>query len=95
LEVPHIFCTVRSALNAIGIPAETPGAAFQIIVPFMFFVIGLRFLGLGISSARAVVQGEDAMRRLEAEEHERLAAVQASVSGDEEPDPELGPGGKP
>jgi TRAP-type C4-dicarboxylate transport system permease small subunit len=85
VEVPWIFCGVRKAFNTIGVPAETPGAAFQIVVPFMFFVIGLRFLGLGIAAALAVMQGEEAMKRLEAEEHARLAAIHATSSGHDDP----------
>jgi hypothetical protein len=86
VEVPHIFCGVRAVLNAIGVPAETPGAAFQIIVPFMFFVIGCRFLGLGIGAGLAVMQGEEALNRLEAEEHARMAAIHAAASGHDDDD---------
>lgn len=82
LEVPTLFCGVRRLLGAAAIPAETPGAAFQIIVPFMFVVIGLRFLGIGIGAAIAVLQGEQALLRLDAQEHARLAAVRAAVAGD-------------
>jgi TRAP-type C4-dicarboxylate transport system permease small subunit len=82
VEVPRVFCVVRSVLGAIGITAETPGAAFQIIVPFMFLVISLRFLGIGVGAGLAVVHGQEAMLRLEREEHERLAAVHAAVAGD-------------
>jgi TRAP-type C4-dicarboxylate transport system permease small subunit len=89
VERPSIFCGVRSALNALGIPAETPGAAFQIVVPFMFLVMSLRFFGIGISSGLAVISGEEAMNRLEAEEHARLAAVHASLTTGEPEHPEL------
>jgi len=82
LEVPKLFCRMRAVLNAVGVPAETPGATFQIIVPFMFIVIGLRFLGIGIGAAIAVRQGGEALLRLDAEEHARLAAVHAAVAGD-------------
>jgi TRAP-type C4-dicarboxylate transport system permease small subunit len=81
-EIPHIFCGVRSVLRVVGVQAETPGSAFQIIVPFMFFVIGLRFLGIGVSATRAVLEGEEAMLRLEAEEHARIALVHASLTAD-------------
>jgi len=83
VEVPHIFCGVRSTLKVFGVTAETPGAAFQIVVPFMFIVMGLRFLGIGIGAARAVIEGDAAIHRLEAEEHARLAAIHAAVSGEE------------
>jgi TRAP-type C4-dicarboxylate transport system permease small subunit len=79
VEKPGVFCAVRSVLNGLGSPAETPGAAFQIIVPFMFFVMGLRFLGIGISSGIAVAKGDAAIAELEAEEHARMAAVHASL----------------
>jgi TRAP-type C4-dicarboxylate transport system permease small subunit len=85
LEAPKTFCAFRSVLRAVGVTAETPGAAFQLVVPFMFVIMGLRFLGIGIGSGLAVLQGEEAMRRLEEIEHARLAAVHASVSGDAPP----------
>jgi hypothetical protein len=81
VEVPHVFCGVRSVLRVFGVTAETPGAAFQMIVPFMFFVIGLRFLGAGFSAGSAVIKGEDAIHVLELEEQARLAAVHAAASG--------------
>jgi len=84
-DVPRIFCAVRKVLRALGIAAEAPGAAFQIIVPFMFLVISLRFFGRGIAAASAVAQGEPALKRLEADEHARLAAVQAASSGQVHP----------
>jgi hypothetical protein len=82
VEVPTLFCGVRAVLNGAGIPAETPGAVFQLIVPFMFVVMGMRFLGIGIGAAIAVLQGEDALLRMDTEEHARLAAVHAAVAGD-------------
>jgi TRAP-type C4-dicarboxylate transport system permease small subunit len=82
VDRPTIFCGVRKVLSVVGIPAETPGAAFQIVVPIMFFVIGVRFIGLGIGAAYAVKQGPEALARLEAEEHARLAEVHAAVSGE-------------
>jgi hypothetical protein len=82
VERPTLFCGVRAVLNVVGIPAETPGAAFQIVVPIMFFVIGIRFIGLGIGAAVAVQQGPAALERAEQEEHARLAEVHAAVSGE-------------
>jgi TRAP-type C4-dicarboxylate transport system permease small subunit len=81
VEVPTSFCAVRSALKVFGITAETPGSAFQLIVPFMFMVMGLRFFGAGMSAGRAVLEGEDALRRLDEEEHARLNAVHAAAGG--------------
>ncbi|MET0384530.1 MAG: TRAP transporter small permease subunit [Polyangiales bacterium] len=82
LEIPTVFCGIRSVLGSIGLKPETPGAAFQLVVPFMFIVIGLRFLGAGISATLGVVGGVEALTRLDEEEHARLAAVHAAVSGD-------------
>jgi TRAP-type C4-dicarboxylate transport system permease small subunit len=87
LSVPRSFCTVRSGLKIFGITAETPGAAFQLIVPFMFFVMGLRFMGAGLGAAAAVASGDEAMRELEAEEHARLQAVHAAVGGGDDSEP--------
>lgn len=50
LEVPSIFCGVRSALSAIGVPVETPEAALQLIVPVAFVLISVRLLANGIGS---------------------------------------------
>jgi TRAP-type C4-dicarboxylate transport system permease small subunit len=83
MQVPSGFCAVRSVLKVFGVTAETPGAAFQLIVPFMFFVMGLRFFGAGLGAASAVAAGEGAMRKLEEEEHARLQAVHAAVGGGE------------
>jgi TRAP-type C4-dicarboxylate transport system permease small subunit len=82
VDRPTVFCMARKVINAFGVPAETPAASFQIIVPLLFMVIGLRFLGIGIGSAVAVFQGPAALERLEAEEHARLAEVHAAVSGE-------------
>jgi TRAP-type C4-dicarboxylate transport system permease small subunit len=97
VDKPGMFCAVRGLLNAFGVPAETPGASFQIIVPFMFFVMGLRFLGIGIAAAIAVSKGEDALQELEREEHERMAAVHDSLKLDPsvEPPPPTEPEARP
>lgn len=81
VEAPTMFCGVRSGLKLVGITAETPGAAFQLIVPFMFMVMGLRFLGVGIGTAMGVAKGGDALRKMDEEEHARMAAVHAAVDG--------------
>jgi TRAP-type C4-dicarboxylate transport system permease small subunit len=99
VERPAIFCVVRTVLNAVGVPAETPGAAFQIVVPIMFIAIGFRYVCYGIGAAIAVHQGPAAMERAEAEEQARLAEVHASVSGERQglaaSDPPPAGGGAP
>ncbi|MEY4575609.1 MAG: hypothetical protein RL701_312 [Pseudomonadota bacterium] len=85
IEVPKGFCMLRKTLGAFGVQPETPGSAFQLIVPIMFVIMGLRFLGIGIGTAIAVLKGGEALEHLEAEEQARLAAVHASVSSGEPP----------
>ena len=81
VEVPTMFCGVRRGLKLFGVTAETPGAAFQLVVPFMFIVMGLRFLGVGIGTAIGVAEGEESLKRMDDEEHARQAAVHAAVGG--------------
>lgn len=50
LEMPTIFCGVRSALASLGVPVETPDAALQLIVPVMFIVMAVRLLANGTSA---------------------------------------------
>ena len=76
---PSVFCAARKALGAIGIPAETPGATFQIMIPVMLFVVALRFIGQGVGAGIALSKGVEAMECAEAEEKARLDAVRASV----------------
>ena len=82
VDKPGTFCAIRSVFHAFGAPAETPGAAFQVVVPLMFLIMGVRFLGIGIAAALAVSKGEAALLELEREEHERLAAVHDSLTLD-------------
>jgi hypothetical protein len=77
---PRIFCAFRAALNAVGIPAETLGAAAQLIVPFTLMVMAFRFMGRGIGAGIAVFQGTEAMECAEEQEKARLQAVQDTVS---------------
>lgn len=44
LDVPSIFCGVRSALGATGVPVETPWAALELIVPVMFLFMSIRLV---------------------------------------------------
>jgi len=50
LEMPGIFCGVRSALSGVGVPVETPEAALQLIVPVMFVVISARLLANAVGA---------------------------------------------
>jgi TRAP-type C4-dicarboxylate transport system permease small subunit len=76
-EKPAIFCVFRSLLGVIGIPAETPGAAFQLIVPLMFAIMALRFLAQGIGYGLIVAGGTEAVALADAEEKRRELAQQA------------------
>jgi TRAP-type C4-dicarboxylate transport system permease small subunit len=89
---PSYFCAFRSVISLVGVKAETPGAAFQVIVPIMFFVIGLRMVGYGIGYWTVVLDGDEAMARAEEEEKMRLLAQQQSVHPGQ--NDETGDGGK-
>lgn len=67
---PSIFCAFRSFLGLLGVPAETPGAAFQIIVPLMFGVMALRFLAQGIGDMLVVTKGPEAIEKFLAEQED-------------------------
>jgi TRAP-type C4-dicarboxylate transport system permease small subunit len=86
---PTYFCAFRSVLSVVGVKAETPGAAFQVIVPIMFFVIGLRMIGYGIGFWSVVLEGDEAIARAEEEERRRILTQQQSVH----PGPNHEPGG--
>lgn len=83
LERPTMFCMMRTALGAIGIPAETPGAAFQLIVPLMLFVISLRMFGQSIMYAKTVAGGEEALAKAEEEENQRMLDQQKSLHAED------------
>lgn len=55
---PGQFCYVRSALRLVGAEVDTPGAAFQLIVPAMFVVMALRMFGNGIQEFARLARGE-------------------------------------
>jgi TRAP-type C4-dicarboxylate transport system permease small subunit len=50
LDMPHVFCGIRGALDAIGVPVETGQAALQLIVPVMFVIISVRLVANGIGA---------------------------------------------
>ncbi|MCG8556403.1 MAG: TRAP transporter small permease [Proteobacteria bacterium] len=60
-DAPSAFCALRALYNAVGVPAETPGAAFQVIVPVAFFVMSLRMLGRGAGALAVLAGGPDAI----------------------------------
>jgi TRAP-type C4-dicarboxylate transport system permease small subunit len=56
---PALFCALRSLLAACSLPAETPGAAAQLIIPLMLLVVALRFFADGARHAWRVLRGDD------------------------------------
>lgn len=76
---PTYFCFFRSVLGVFHIPAETPGAAFQLIVPLMFFSIALRLIGYGFGYVAVALGSEEGIAREEDEEKRRLLDQQQSV----------------
>ncbi len=79
-EKPTMFCAGRAVLGVLSVPAETPGAAFQLIVPIMFFVIALRFFGHGVHFTRVVLGGDEGVAAQEAEEQREALAQQAQIT---------------
>lgn len=55
---PDIFCAVRWGLGVIGAPVETPQSSFQLIVPVMFAIIGVRLFLRGIAAFAGIARGE-------------------------------------
>ena len=73
LAKPALFCTFRSVLNAMAVPAETPGAAFQLIVPIMFVAIAIRLIARGIGAFIVLAGGDSAIAAARAEEARETA----------------------
>jgi len=86
LEVPGLFCGVRSALGSIGVPVETPAAALQLIVPVMFVVMAVRLMANGVGSIVSLSRPAPAeAEETKADEDEGAAAEPASdAPADEE-----------
>lgn len=84
IEKPTGFCVMRSVLATFAVPAETPGAAFQLIVPLMLAVMALRLLGQGLANAAIVLGGPEAIAQAEAEEKRRIAAEQGTLPTSDE-----------
>jgi TRAP-type C4-dicarboxylate transport system permease small subunit len=76
---PIFFCFFRTLLGLVGVRAETPGAAFQVIVPVMFFSIALRMICYGIGYFAVALGTEEDIALAEEEEKRRLLAQQQSV----------------
>jgi TRAP-type C4-dicarboxylate transport system permease small subunit len=53
-----VFCLVRGLLGVFGVPMQTPGAAFQLIVPVMLTVMSIRALANGINEFMRFSRGE-------------------------------------
>jgi TRAP-type C4-dicarboxylate transport system permease small subunit len=51
------YCIVRSLLASFGVRMDTPGAAFQLIVPLMFSFMGVRMLFHGLGDTIHFAQG--------------------------------------
>ena len=84
VERPTLFCMARSFLAMFSVPAETPGAAFQLIVPLMLAVMSLRLIGQGLANAAIVMGGPEAIAEAEAEEARRVAAERADSTHSKE-----------
>ena len=85
VQKPTVFCAARSVLAVLHIPAETPGAAFQLIVPLAFLAISIRLFAYGIAYF-GVATGDDAgIEREEAEERARILAQEQSLHIDGPP----------
>jgi TRAP-type C4-dicarboxylate transport system permease small subunit len=45
-----LYCGMRSAFRALGVPLENPQAALQFVIPVMFVIIGARLLANGLGA---------------------------------------------
>ena len=79
LDRPTVFCIARSGFNAIGVPAETPGAAFQLIVPIMFFTMAVRLLAQGFGHVATLAGGAEAIAAAEEAEKRAIEAQAQSL----------------
>jgi TRAP-type C4-dicarboxylate transport system permease small subunit len=46
---PWFFCSIRALLAALGAHVDTPGAAFQLIVPVMLVIMSIRMFAQGVN----------------------------------------------
>ncbi len=67
---PGFFCGVRSFLDSLGLPVNTPTRAMDLLVPAMFLIIAARFTAKGIGSFLRIPSGGIPDHELEgAEKH--------------------------
>jgi hypothetical protein len=52
------YCFVRSMFSLLGLKMETPGAAFQLLVPVSFAFMAVRMLAGGLLNAMRLAKGE-------------------------------------
>lgn len=52
------FCYVRAVLKMLGLTMDTPGAAFQLIVPVMLFVMMVRLFVMGLYELMRIARGD-------------------------------------
>jgi TRAP-type C4-dicarboxylate transport system permease small subunit len=55
---PWFFCSIRAVLHALGALVDTPGAAFQLIVPVMLVVMSIRMFAQGVHHFIRVKNGD-------------------------------------
>lgn len=55
---PVIFCGMRGALAAIGVPVASGAGVAQLVVPVMFVFIGVRLLARGVALFATLSKGE-------------------------------------
>jgi TRAP-type C4-dicarboxylate transport system permease small subunit len=53
-----LFCYVRGFFTLLGVRMDTPGAAFQLIVPVMFMFMCVRMIGNGVHDLMRVARGQ-------------------------------------
>jgi hypothetical protein len=55
LSRPHLFCGVRSVLEAFGVQMSTPDVVLQLIVPAMFVFMAVRFFSRAAAASAAFI----------------------------------------
>jgi TRAP-type C4-dicarboxylate transport system permease small subunit len=55
---PGPYCGIRSIFKGLGVTMETPGAAFQLIVPIMFVFMSVRMIVGGIYNFMRFARGD-------------------------------------